>query len=1006
MDIKLLQLPHQKDALDAIIKALDGGGGVDERKKTSDCANPLLKMAFNEEQFIDVKMETGTGKTYVYTRAMFELHKRYGLFKFIIVVPNCAIREGTKNFIESDYCRKHFLSLYPNTQIQLCTIDKSASFAKKKGRRLVPAAFSEFCNSQKYSRNTIQCLLLCDKGFLNREAKDGDEDKRKTALFRSDYDQTFFDSMNTPIDALKDTLPVLFIDEPHDLKRQGISYKNIVDKEIDETKKHKTITPQLIIRFGATFPIIEKSSIVSAGGSKTKTVKTQEVDYYRGGGPLYELSSIEAFKQGLVKKVNISFPFDGGGAEKNLLRYKVKSVNNKVLVLTHNGKDYEVRNGQALNEVIPEYSGDEGFFGGGKLSDGTELEKGEEFLGGRGVDSYQVAMIGVALDKYFETEAKNFLRKENKLGNKIKTIALFFINDIDAYRSENGKLKKMFEKLLRGRLEALLKVYTTGEYHDYLKYTLDNIKSAHGGYFAQDWGEKDDGAVKEELADILHKERTLSFKKENGVWNIRRFFFSKWTLKEGWDNPNVFVICKLRTSGSETSKIQEVGRGLRLPVDENGNRVTSENWWLDYVVNFDEEDFAKKLLGEINSSSKVFVDETELTNQMIKIISEKRGISEDDLLNALDEKGVITRSNKFKPGGFEKFLQEYPELRQYLVGQETVRVNGEEEPIKLRKENWQKVRDFWKVISKRYLICLDGNSASDEKIEKIFCKTLDSVTFDDNKKISVETFGVEVTKSSEVRLTDTRSTISNDDFLGQMTYNEWVKKLANATNIPLKIIHKCFWQKLQSFLSEGKSKAEVNRLINYKNLEAVKSEWKKELLASSDFGYEYSKLDFYANLYIMKKDSDEFVDTIARGLVGAIKASDIEEDERNLYELPLSYDSEDPEHKILKQKVQSAKVITFGKLPRKAIKVPLITGGTSTPDFLYALDEGENKKLYILLEAKSTDKRGSESLATKAQKKLFDAVKSDASGGGAFDIEWKEVTSAKEVEAILSEMGE
>ena len=103
------------------------------------------------------------------------------------------------------------------------------------------------------------------------------------------------------------------------------------------------------------------------------------------------------------------------------------------------------------------------------------------------------------------------------------------------------------------------------------------------------------------MQDILvNKKQLLSIRNEDGTYNTRRFLFSKWTLKEGWDNPNVFTIAKLRSSGSDNSKIQEVGRGLRLPVDENGNRISDEPFMLNYIVDFTEEDFAEKLIAEIN----------------------------------------------------------------------------------------------------------------------------------------------------------------------------------------------------------------------------------------------------------------------------------------------------------------------------------------------------------------------------------------------------------------------
>src|SRR5699024_10016406 len=140
-----------------------------------------------------------------------------------------------------------------------------------------------------------------------------------------------------------------------------------------------------------------------------------------------------------------------------------------------------------------------------------------------------------------------------------------------------------------------------------------------------------------------------------GNWETRRFLFSKWTLREGLDNPNVFVIAKLRTSGSEYSKIQEVGRGLRLPVDENGQRVQQEECSsrLAFLISSDEKDFARKLVREINSDDKLDIDQYKLTDDMIEVIVDKnkktdKNIDDEKLLEHLDELKINNRKNEFK----------------------------------------------------------------------------------------------------------------------------------------------------------------------------------------------------------------------------------------------------------------------------------------------------------------------------------------------------------------------
>src|SRR5699024_7998031 len=181
---------------------------------------------------------------------------------------------------------------------------------------------------------------------------------------------------------------------------------------------------------------------------------------------------------------------------------------------------------------------------------------------------------------------------------KVKTLSLFFIDSIKSYRDEKGWLKDLFEKLLRRKLKSLIREYRLKklpreqEYLSFLQATLAELtENVHAGYFGEDRGSGDE-AIQAEVDDILkNKEKLLSFKDDKGKWQTRRFLFSKWTLREGWDNPNVFVIAKLRTSGSENSKIQEVGRGLRLPVDENGHRLLQDELpsRLRFLIGYDEK---------------------------------------------------------------------------------------------------------------------------------------------------------------------------------------------------------------------------------------------------------------------------------------------------------------------------------------------------------------------------------------------------------------------------------
>lgn len=177
MKILLEELPHQEESLNAIMESFTGIDYTVEPNVDNVCANPLIQGGYRESTNIDVKMETGTGKTYVYTRLMYEMHQQHGIFKFVIVVPSPAIKEGTKNFIQSDYAKQHFAQFYGNTRIELNVIN-AGDFKAKSGRKNFPAHLLNFVEGSRQNSNTIQVLLI-NAGMLN-----------SSSMKKNDYDQT------------------------------------------------------------------------------------------------------------------------------------------------------------------------------------------------------------------------------------------------------------------------------------------------------------------------------------------------------------------------------------------------------------------------------------------------------------------------------------------------------------------------------------------------------------------------------------------------------------------------------------------------------------------------------------------------------------------------------------------------------------------------------------------------------------------------------------------------
>ncbi|MBM3187032.1 MAG: type III restriction-modification system endonuclease, partial [Bacteroidetes bacterium] len=484
------------------------------------------------------------------------------------------------------------------------------------------------CEGTRNEYKTIQVLLMNDAMLGSK------------SMTANDYDGTLFGTVSSPIEGLQSTRPIVIIDEPHRFSKKNIAWKIITD----------CLQPQLIIRFGATFP-----EIISGTG-KDKIIKK---DY---DNLVYDLNAVRAFNEGLVKGVHIVYPVIPGGAV-SVEKFQVKEIDktNKVVIFSKNSKNYEVNIGDSLSTLH------QGFHGitleniasasSAILSNDLELKKGMDLLPNIYDYGYQELLLNQAIDEHFIKEEINFFRPSvNNNPPKIKTNSLFFIDSVSSFRGENkenGWLREMFEKLLEKKLTALIPK-TKGEYKEFLEASLQNIPNTIAGYFAEDNSKKGDEAIQEEVDKILrNKEQMLRFKNDEGKWNVCRFLFSKWALREGWDNPNVFVIAKLRSSGSEISKIQEVGRGLRLPFDENGTRQsqqTGEDFRLTYIIDFTERDFAEKLIGNINDDGGELA-EGKITDQLLDIILTKKSAFNEETLksdNIINETGKIEDQEKFE----------------------------------------------------------------------------------------------------------------------------------------------------------------------------------------------------------------------------------------------------------------------------------------------------------------------------------------------------------------------
>lgn len=969
MKILLEELPHQLEALQAIDAVFCG---VDSSTKNPDgnyvYANPIIKGRGNDNTNIDIKMETGTGKTYVGVRAMYDLHQKYGLFKFIVVVPTPAIKEGWKNFIQADYAKQHFSQFYENTQINLNTIN-SGDFNSKKG--LLPAHLVEFIEGDRLNSSTIQVLLI-NASMLNSDNMKGVITQGKNKG-QERFNQTLLSGFTKPLDAIQATRPIVLVDEPHRFPRDGEFYKSI-----------QSTNPQMIIRFGATFP--DKKIGV---GRNAKVVK----DYYRNQ-PQFNLNAVSSFNNGLVKGIDIYYPNVTESEAKE--RYVVESLNNQKLVLKQGSRINTYVKGDVLH-----FDGDIYYEGAKRLSNGLELEKGMVFLPATMTSSYQELIIRDAIDKHFEAEIYNFLR-ENEHQAKVKTLSLFFIDSIKSYRDKDGWLKVVFEKLLKKKVESLIREFRLKklpreqEYFSFLQATLSDLtKDVHAGYFGEDRGSGDE-AIQAEVDDILrNKEKLLSFKDEKDKWQTRRFLFSKWTLREGWDNPNVFVIAKLRTSGSENSKIQEVGRGLRLSVDENGHRLAQEELpsRLRFLIGYDEKDFANKLVDDVNDDALFKLDETKLTDSMIKLLIEKvDNLDEETLLEQLDNEGIIKRNNDFKEGGFEKLIELYPVLIETTrVKKDKITTGGSnsKQRIKLNKENWNKMRKLWEKFANRYMLEFDRLNKDSLQLmidEMILNKenfvlqypefTLNELYYNDEQ--------------GEMRIREQISNYENRQPIEGMVYGEFLLQLSRSTKLKPSQIHRSLVRTLNEKYGGD------TRYLNEITLNNLNRDFKRRFEERYAQSYHYQSLDFQASTSVFDLAINDFKEDILATIIGVNEDSDVRDDGRQLYDLPpLRYDSVYPEKALLKRGYESS-VVSFGKLPRRAIQVPKYMGGTTTPDFVYIVEREDEAHVYLLVETKAegASKRLSDEQVVAIQDKFFGQLKE-------FGVEYQEASTPEDVYSKL-----
>lgn len=678
---------------------------INDIEESSQIERPgKVKLGYN----ITIEMETGTGKTYTYIRTMYELHKHYGWSKFIVIVPSIAIREGVYKSFE--VTQEHFLEIY--------------------GHKIIPFIYnsSRPQDIESFAADSRISVMIINTQAFNAKGKDARRIYMELDQFAS----------RRPIEIIAQTNPILLIDEPQSVDG---------DKTLEGMQD---FNPLFTLRYSAT----------------------HRTEYNK----VFRLDALDAYNRRLVKKIQvkgISLKGSTGTSGYLYLEQILLSTNKPPVALV----EYEKRSGTSVKRVrqqlekganLYQLSGDMPQYKNFTIQ---EVDGYFNKIVINGQDIFAGEAIGDLDEKAFRRiqireTILSHLTKEKQLFDKgIKVLSLFFIDSVEKYRvydadgnEQAGEYARIFEEeynILRNEFIDLFhqeyneylkdtdpgtarKAYMPGSYAEYLE--RDEATRVHNGYFSIDKqkrlidpsikkAKKDEEAASDDVSayDLImkDKERLLDFKEPT------RFIFSHSALKEGWDNPNVFQICALKHSEANIRRRQEVGRGMRLCVNNHGVRLDYDTVGeqvheinrLTVIASESYEDFAKGLQSEIASTIKGRLPKAELEYFVGKVVRDDKGatlrIDEDTArkLNKLwfkndvlddndkvtDEGRALIEDNKIPlPEAFEPFRKGLTNLLKSVYSGEVPLPENERNgvPVKVNANFHKKeFRELWEKIN-------------------------------------------------------------------------------------------------------------------------------------------------------------------------------------------------------------------------------------------------------------------------------------------------------------------
>ncbi len=750
-------------------------------------------------------------------------------------------------------------------------------------------------------------------------------------------ESNLFGQAKSYMEALAAIRPVLIIDEPH--RFEGKVVKEYLPK----------FNPLLTIRFGATFKRDEFKNLV------------------------YTLDSLEAFRQRLVKGITVDAVGTGADMAQTLLLQEVTGTAKEraglVSYQTAAGKTatVELKAKDNLGEKT-----DLSYLNGHIVANVTtkelvftndfSLPLGEPTAYGMLADEVQSLLIQCAVANHFEREEELFKRG-------IKSISLFFIDAVNKYLPDGHSpavVRETFERHYKVELsKALERKDLDADYRVYLERTATDINKVHKGYFARSHSEKgEEEAIKLILQE---KEKLLSFDTD------LRFIFSMWALQEGWDNPNVFTLCKLAPSNSKITKLQQIGRGLRLAVNQQLERVHVDDAAFDeindlmVVVPASEGDFVRAIQSEITEHSiqrvaAVFDDSvlkefgvttsTRQANKVLDALVEIGVIDLDDMTGQATLKWerpkyqsqrelIQTKLNSVSgmtPENVQNMLR-YLDMYFDGAGQVKSKKSKQSPQLTINPNQYQKFKHLWETLNRRAVLRYELDT------KQLKTNVLASI----QSNFDVKPLSVSVTRTTDVEtIHQARSTQGNYEIRPHSVYSllQFVRELANMTRLSIHTITDILREMPADKFAQIKNN-ENRALLSLRDLI---QRCVHELVVNK-LSYDIREIRIETSL---TDKAGQLLKSIPVSMCG-VDAHDITNSaikERSLYNEPLMPVDSQIERDTVNES-NHKRITVFAKLPKINIPTPV---GNYNPDFGYVLEsQGQAESLYLVVETKGYD---------------------------------------------------